>query len=332
MKTAPNFATPILVITLLLTGSLAEAETLNMTSLYPARTQGLEKIHSISIEHFQGPYGQELALAAEEQLSSIRFNDRPFFSIMADYRSNNADAILTGSANVSIEEQPIEEYRSRCVERNDKGKCTKYANIKVPCIKQILSFEGSYRLSRFADGETLHFVRTPQSDSQTLCKGDDAESRPVAERVRAMVSGMAINLRYALAPEERQEKIRVLESRTGLAKSDWDTFKMAIALTKTDQLAACQQWKALAEQDVRYSNDWPLALSYNNALCDEQKGWLIEAEQQYKYLALYHKRNSEVGSAIRRLKDKVRARLEWQWRFGANYPEQQVEPDQQQGN
>lgn len=288
------------------------AETLEMTALYPARISGLGDVKVLGIEPFAGDYGDMLAMAAEQALAAVEIDGEPFFRING--YGPAADALLSGSAYVSVEEQPSEAHRTRCIKRDAKGKCSERAKIIVPCIKRFVALDGGYRLTRADDGRVLHVLRMRSDPAvHEICEDDDNDSMPpVASVARKMAEQLARTLRYDIAPEQRRESLRVMEDRGGMDKPAAKAFVAAIAATKRSAGAACDQWAELADAGVRHRS-----LGYNLALCAEQAGALSAALAQYRALAAVTSRDSTVDRAVRRVEAKIRATDEWTGRSGS---------------
>lgn len=147
----------------------AQAETLRVEGLYPARAPDVASIKSIAIDRFGGSDGTALAFAIEDRLSDVEIDAARYFKIMTGRSAIDPEATLSGTATAGIEEYETREYRERCVERNDKGKCKKRKSIEVPCLKRVIDFQAQIRLSRFSDGQTIYADRKTNGNEQTVC-------------------------------------------------------------------------------------------------------------------------------------------------------------------
>ena len=131
-----------LVGAMIATGNL-HAETLKISGLYPAEQADTALLQSISVENFGGQDGDALGFAIEEKLRAVAFETGPYFTVMAGRSAADPGATLSGTATARVNEYHTREYRSRCVERNDKDKCVKRKSIKVPCLKRVIDFSAN---------------------------------------------------------------------------------------------------------------------------------------------------------------------------------------------
>lgn len=289
----------------------AQAETLRIEGLYPARAPDIASIKSIAIDRFGGSDGTALAFDIEDKLSDIDIDGAPYFKIMAGRSAIDPEATLSGTATAGIEEYETTEYRDRCVERDDKGKCEKRKSINVPCLKRVIDFQAQVRLSRFSDGQTIYSDRKTDGNEQTVC--GRKESFSSSEKViRGMINSAAHAVRRDLAPIERQQNIRVLESRKGMDKATAKFFKAAVKMTKTDEREACRMWDQAAANSAPHGS-----ITFNRGLCAEKDGALDRALTLYTEAEQLAGRKTEIGLAMRRVEDRQRALDDWDIRFAS---------------
>lgn len=287
----------------------AQAETLQIEGLYPARVDNVAEIKSIAIDRFGGGDGTALAFEIEDKLSDVEIDGGPYFKIMAGRSAVQPEATLSGTATAGIEEYPTTGYRDRCIERNDKGKCEKRKSVKVSCLKRVIDFQAQIRLSRFSDGQTIYSDRKSNSNEQTVC-GRKESFVSSEEVIRGMINSAAYSVRRDLAPIERRENIRVLESRKGMDKASAKFFKAAIKMTKTDEREACRMWDQAAASSTPHRS-----VAFNRGLCAEKKGTLGEALTLYIKAGQLAGGKTEIDQAIRRIKDRERAYDDWVVRY-----------------
>ncbi len=293
----------------------ANAETLKISGLYPAQREGTALLETISIENFGGRDGDDLGFAIEEKLQAVSFDGEPYFTVMMGRSASNPDAILSGTATARIDEYGTTEYRSRCVERNDKGKCTKHKSRKVPCLKRVIDFDGNLRLSDFGDGRSIFSKSLSDRDEQTICDRDESFSSSQSV-VRGMLGKVAYAVRRDLAPIELHQDIRVLESRKGMEKGASKSFRAAVKMTKKDEVEACRMWSELAANSAPHGS-----LAFNIGLCAEQAGDFEVALARYDEAGSLLGKKAEVDQGIRRIRDKQQAGEDWNARYPAK-PEQ----------
>jgi len=291
----------------------AQAETLSISGLYPANADGVALIESISIENFGGGDGSALGFALEEQLDRISFDGQPYFTVMASRTVAVPQAILSGSATASIDQHHTTEYRSRCVERDEKDKCTKHKSIKVSCEKRVINLRVNIRFARFEDGQTIFTDSPSRGHEETVCDYDESFSSSERE-IRKMIDSVAYDVRRDLAPIRLTQKIRVLERRKGMAKAQAKFFKAAIKMTKRDEAEACRMFDNMGAEGTEHGS-----ISFNRALCAEQRGDFGAA------LALYDEADMQLGGGktdddVRRIRDRQRALADWDTRIAALRP------------
>ncbi|QTD56812.1 hypothetical protein [Parasphingorhabdus cellanae] len=298
-------------LTALCLATTAQAETLQIDGLYPARVDNIAEIKSIAIDRFGGDDGIALAFAIEDKLSDVKIDGASYFKIMAGRSAIQPEATLSGTATAGIEEFPTTGYRDRCVKRDDKGKCKKRKSIEVSCLKRVIDFQAQIRLSRFRDGQTIYSERKSNGHEQTVCGRKESFSSSEAI-IRGMISSAAYSVRRDLAPIERQQKIRVFESRKAMDKATANLFKAAVKMTKTDEREACRMWDQAAMNSAPHRS-----IAFNRALCAEQEGALEKAVTLYSQAGQLAGGKTEISQAIRRVEDRQRAMDDWDIRYAS---------------
>ncbi len=296
-------------LTALCLTTTAQAETLQINGLYPARADNVAEIKSIAIDRFGGNDGTALAFEIEDKLSDVEIDGAPYFKIMAGRSAIEPEGTLSGTATAGIEEYPTKGYRERCVKRDDKDKCVKRKSVEVKCLKRVIDFQAQIRLSRFSDGQTIYADRKSNGNEQIVC-GRKESFASSEEVIRGMINSAAYSVRRDLAPIERRENIRVLESRKGMDKATGKFFKSAVKMTKTDELEACRMWDEAAANRALHRS-----ITFNRGLCAEQKGTLGEAIKLYTEANQMGGRKNEIDQAIRRIEARERAIDDWFLRY-----------------
>ena len=80
------------------------------------------------VERFDGPDGTELSFAIEKALRSAKIDGRPYFQMTAD--SSRSEAVISGTARVSVDEFDQYQARTKCVELDANDQCIKNKEIK----------------------------------------------------------------------------------------------------------------------------------------------------------------------------------------------------------
>ena len=287
----------------------AHSETLRIDGLYPARAKNVATIESISIERFGGSDGTDLSFEIEDQLSGLEIGGVPYFRVIAARSAIAPDATMAGTATASVEEFKVKEYRDICIERNDKDKCEKRESREVTCLKRIIDFRARYRMSRYSDGQNIYSQSKSDSHEQSVCLRDESFSSQ-EKIIQNMIGKMAQNVRFDLAPVERSQSIRVLESRKDMDKDTAKLFKAAVKMTKKDEREACRMWDSTAENKAPHQS-----LLFNQGLCAEQAGQLDRAISLYRQADQLGRSKIEIRQAIQRANDHQTALADWDLRM-----------------
>jgi len=296
----------------------ARAETIPVAGIYAAGTDAPSRARSIAIAGFAGRGGERLAFAIDTALRNAVIDSRPWFDLTfaepprgstytydrdadpAAYRGG-ADAVMRGIAEVDWRDtdsgtKEVEE----CVTRDDRGKCTAKKTINVPCRARNVTMRPELRLvSR--EGDLLYAKGDVLTTSQRFCKDED-RTPSVDSMVEDLARRFADVVRRDLAPEFRDEEIRVLESRNGMTKADQAVFRTALRLTKTDVAEACGVFG-----DLRANNPRNVTILFNNGLCVERLGELDTAAELYEQALAISPRKAEPREGLARIASRLRA-------------------------
>jgi tetratricopeptide (TPR) repeat protein len=160
------------------------------------------------------------------------------------------------------------------------------------------------------EGELLYGKGDQIVTSRRFCK-DEEGTPPVDWMIEELARQFADAVRYDLAPVQRYETIRVLESRTGMSKADQATFKTALRLTKTDVAEACGVFA-----DLRATNPQNVTILFNVGLCIERLGDLDGAAELYEQALAISPRKLEPQEGLGRIASRRRAERQLSIRYG----------------
>lgn len=287
-----------LVLTAAFSSHSASAETLTIDGLYPARFQAAAQVESLVVERFGGRDGRELSFALEGMLAELSVYGQPYFRVVAERSSAPANAVLSGIANAVIENQPVEENRKECVERDGNGKCLREEEVKIRCQRRTVTLNPSLRMARIDDGAIVYQRQIFQSDQIVLCP-DRTANRSIPDTISALIGNVVAEVRLDIAPQYRNDAIRVLEVRKGLTKDQSNRFRDALKATARNPQGACDIWQALDGEVPGQSS-----IIFNLALCAEQRGELDEALVHYRQAQTLLPRERAVNAAF----DRINAR------------------------
>jgi len=280
----------------------ASAETLPASGVYPAGNDAAAALGTIAIEPFGGVDGQQLGIAVADRLRSVTIRGEPYFLVIPVTARPQADAVLQGTAGAETSRRESGTREEEvCVERDEDRDCIRKEKQKIPCWDQVVRLDATVRLVG-VEGELIHGFDRADEQAQRFCQGDD---RPSTEAlVRQLAARYADSLRSDLAPVERFEQVRVMETRKGLSRDDGRAFRDAVRLTKDDPDAACAAWSALEA-----ANPDNAAVLFDLGLCAESRGELYEAFDYYRRVIAA---GEDAGYAR-----QGAARIEARWRANA---------------
>lgn len=264
----------ITLISLLSITHPATAETLEINGLYPARYADASKVRTIHFERLSGNAGTALQYELDSRLAQVYVNENPWFDLRYGRQTANADAELSGFADVDISEDIYFEQRSKCVERDSNKKCTKKEKWSEKCYSRSITLSASIALTNGAR-RSLYSDRKSETKFDSSCEGL-VHLIAVDDAVESLLAQVADDISRDIAPQYRREKIRVSEDRKNMPEAIAQQFKQAVKYTKSDPTAACQLW---SEIDNQMPNLGPVI--YNLALCAEQRDQFDKADAFY---------------------------------------------------
>lgn len=284
----------------LLTSVPAVAETLRVSGVYPAGNDGAASLESIAVEQFGGEAGSYLSIQIEDTLRGANVDGEPWFRIVPGSLSSDADAALRGAVIVrSDRERSGEKEVTTCVERDAKKKCIRERKDKVPCSRTIVRVTPSLRLIG-RDGELIHADDSTVERSERFCADQSVPDKQAM--IDSALSEIAGRMRYAMAPVQRSEDVRVLESRKGMDKAAGKQFREAIKLTKRNENAACDAFAALEPSIGEHES-----LLFNLGLCAESIGDLDGAEAYYRRALAVDPGDNYASMGMGRVEERRRA-------------------------
>lgn len=295
-----------------------QAETLPVEGIYAAATDAPSRVHTISIAGFAGRGGERVAFAIDSALRGAVIEGEPWFAVTFSapqfgdsYRyDRDADpatwrggeeAVMRGIADVEVRDtdsgtKQIEE----CAVRDDRGKCTEKRKVNVPCRARNVTLRPEVRLVA-RGGDLLYAKSDTLTVSRRFCKDENA-TPSVDSMIEELADRFAAGVRTDVAPQFRSEDIRVLESRSGIVKTDHDAFRTALRLTKSDVPASCQAFAALEPNNPR-----DITVLFNIGLCRESAGDLEAAAQIYETVLSISPRKVEPQQGLERIASRLRA-------------------------
>ncbi len=305
----------------------AQAETLPIEGVYAAETDAPSRAETIAIAGFAGRGGERVAFAIDSALRAARIDGRPWFQVTfsdpafgesyrydrdADpaARRGGVDAVLRGIAEVEWRDvdsgtKQVEE----CVTKDDRGRCTEKKKVDIPCRARNLQLRPEVRMVA-RSGDLLYARSDTLPLSRRFCKDESAPS--VDSMIEELAGQFAASVRLDVAPVFRAEDIRLLESRSGMPKTDHAAFREALRLTKSDVAAACDAFAALEP-----TNPASVTVLFNIGLCHESRDDLEAAAQSYEAVLAIAPRKVEPIEGLARIASRLRAERQMALRAGA---------------
>ncbi len=254
--------------------STASAEVLPVSGVYPAGTDKAIGVETIAIEAFTGSHGPSLQFDIKDELESVRIEGENWFYVVPTV-GDDVQAVMRGTASHESFEERIEDKEvTKCIKKDEDKKCIARRTTYIPCRKLTVRLFPDIRLTAI-NGQELYSYSSQQTIEKEFCK-DQSKVPSVNGLLTPLRNRVKYGIRRALAPIDRNEEIRVLESRKGLAKSDRKPFKAAVKLTKSDVAASCEAFAALET-----SNPSHVSVLFNIGLCHEGEGDLDMAAAYY---------------------------------------------------
>ena len=289
----------------------AQAETLDLSGIYPAGNDEAAALRSIAVERFGGELGPALAMRIEDELRQVSVDGRPWLRILPARGGGEGEGTLTGTAYGEGKQARFTREREECVRQNQYKQCEEKKKVQVQCIRRSLELDVALRLVR-ADGTLIYSADRPERYEDSRCDGDSGELRERSSVERELVGRVATRVRFDVAPVQRREQVRIDENRKGLSKVDGESFKAAVRLTKSDQEAACAAFGVL-----RQGNPGHGPTLANLGLCAERAGRDSDAAALYRQVQASEPRNGMARTGLGRIADRDRARAQ----LAAHYAE-----------
>ena len=265
-------------------------------------------VQTISLGKFEGDDGAALSHMVEAQLARFRVDGQPLFDVRVAGSGRVSDAIVTGSANASVEKFPAWQKREICLEKGPDKVCTKFGDVPMDCLRRIVSINVQLRFHAPVDGRLLLTNSNQRREDKVICPDDSSGPPTVEETVSNLMSASMWSILPQFSPSLGELNVKLHENTNGIPKADIKRFKNAVKLTQRNPSAGC------AEFDAMYANDrMSNALSFNTGLCAENSANTERALEIYQNMPS----EAHVRAALDRLETnrralaEIAARKEW---------------------
>lgn len=297
----------------------AQAETIAVEGVYAARASLPADVELVLIERFRGDLGQDMELALTQRLGNVVIRGEPYFDLItpaalrgASVRIENADgntstrpltpdAQFRGTVRSEVIEREVDPKRIKeCVARDEDKKCVKREDVYYDCWELSVRVDARLLLTG-AGGQQLYSHNTPRVADERFCADSDYVPSSL-DMESGLIEGLADDIRRDLAPVERRQDIRVMESRKGLRKEDRGPFRDAVRATKDSASNACEGFEALEA-----SNPSHVSVLFNIGLCHESAGDLDGALDCYTRALSVDPGRDYPTQGLRRVRSRMEA-------------------------
>ncbi|HEX8381018.1 MAG TPA: hypothetical protein VF619_10780 [Allosphingosinicella sp.] len=281
--------------------SAAIAEKVTLSGDFPAKYPEASELRRLAVSPFSGDAGGEMTGALRSQLAMGEGASGPWFTIVAELsrrraRGGGSDGVLTGSAQGSVAEMPVERRTFNCIQYQGK-KCIQYQTLS--CTVRVVSLVVDAKLTRTADSRIVYSSTKPFRDEMEWCAGQ-APARTPRDSAMQMALLAARDIKRDISPYTESYVLKIKEDAKGLTKPLKAKFKTAVKLSTRDLQGSCASWEAM-KADAAASE----ALAYNLGICAETRRDYTAAGQYYQQAQSLDpdgsKRTAEATSRIRLL-------------------------------
>ena len=288
---------------------------------FAAKTEAA-KYRRVAVLPFDGDAGAKATIDFESMLASVRYEQKPYFTIvdrtqllnvigelalqrsgLVDPRTaakigrlTGAEALYGGSAIIlPVAYKYSTEPRSVCPK---DGKC--YTR-QIRCTTKTARFELTPRLVEVARGTVVYSDTKIGLASSYRCD-DQATDDPEQVLVTKAAANAFQQAREDVAPYERNVLVKFQSSTDGISPQSVENFKGSLEFANAGRFdRACPQWADLAR-----ANPSSFALQYNLAVCDEVSGHLDAALVKYQQVdAALTRPDADVNAALARVRNGI---------------------------
>jgi len=293
--------------------------TVAVQARFPANVPQAAQLKKVTVAGFDGPQGDSFAYALEAMLASAEFDGRRYFTLMGgardvspnhavDYgRHVGADGVYSGLMRAAdFDNYPYEERTSRCVEKDDKGKCMRKETVITPCLRREFHMEVFVSLAETRSGQVVYSARKVGDTSANWCRG---QLQPYSDNdmIDGVLNRILAEIRPDIAPYNTVLQATISETADGLSQSDAASFKAAVKMAGSGNIGeACRQWDEIKRDNP--SHAWTI---YNVGVCAEANGDFNGALALYEQASrLTPKPDSDITESIARAQRLIAARQE----------------------
>lgn len=296
--------------------------TVQVHARFPANDPDAAPLRHVAVADFEGPEGDHFAYAFEAMLGSADFDGARYYTMMdgggrgrgADSsaamrygRDIRADGIFYGRMQAAnFDNFPYDVKDTRCVKKDDAGKCIRHEDFFRPCLRRVFHMEVFPMLLRVRDGQVVYSSRKSAGAETSWCRGENQLTSD-DEMIDGAVNTILADVRTDIAPYNTILRATVIEKTDGLPEADAKVFDGAVkAAGKGDLSSACHAW-----DDIHRNQPGHAWTTYNIGVCAEANGDFAGALALYeKAQATAPKANSDISESIARAQNLIAAQQE----------------------
>lgn len=296
--------------------------TVQVQARFPANNAEAAQLRKVAVADFEGREGDHFAYALEAMLANADFDGMRYFTMMdggsrergveasqaARFgQAIGADGVYFGRMqSVGFDEFPYEDQETRCVEKDDNGKCTRHKTFTRPCVRRAFRMEVYPMLVSVRSGRVVYSSQKSAGAETSWCRGD---IQPIsdADMIDGTISHIIADIRPDIAPYNTILRATVIEKTDGLPNDVAKIFAAAVKSAGKGELSeACRAWGEIDRTNP--SHPWTV---YNLGVCAEANGNFAGALSLYeKARQLSPKPNSDVAESITRVSQLIAAQVE----------------------
>ena len=284
--------------------------------LVPAKCHQAARCKRIAVLAFEGPKGYQVSADIEALLVAIQVNDNAYFSVIERGAVEKvleeqmlhqtgvvdqgtaaevgkllgADAIVMGviTQNTTADKRYYEK-RSKCMARNEEGKCLRWRKFRVRCTERNAYFSFTPKVVRVSTGEILTSEILAGHAIDDVCKGSE---RALEDRqtLLARAKSQAIEkFREIVAPYYVDVQIKLItRDDTRMSSEIKKKIDAGVKWVEAGRLdRACEVWN-----EAHYLHPQGYAICYLLGVCAELSGNLEGA------LSYYERADRNTGSPV----------------------------------
>ena len=320
----------IVFITVALVGCAPKIKT---RMLVPAKYHQAAKFKRIAVMTFEGPSGDQVSADIEALLVGIQVEDDPYFSVIERGAVEKlleeqmlhqtgvvdpstaakigkllgADGIVMGIiTRNNIADKRYYEKRSKCVARNEKGKCVRRKEYNVSCTERNAYFSFIPKFVSVSTGEILTSEVLSGHTVDDVCQDSERALRDRQEMLTKAKNQAIEKLRELIAPYYVDVEIKLItRDDTNMSSETKDSIDKGVKWIEAGRLVrACESWN---EAYLQHQEGY--AVYYLLGICAELSGNYDEA------LSYYERADRNTGAPIDEISEalgRVKTNLEKQ--------------------